>query len=356
MWKVIKSDMKRLLRNPLYYIGFLLIAVNIGICCKPYLMIHYYEMDYTPVELEERVELDVYKGYIPPNDENEQLEIGLQEYKKMMLRDNVMSLEEVNLIIDEILSRNMNLEEAIKYLNRSGSVHISADLFDMKNCLKAGDSEEINNYISGKLSEETYTSFFSKKYVDYLGIHVMILCSILLIFLTLYDFSKNTYELLHTKSISPFHYVLSKLISGVLSIMIYVIIITLFFDCVAVVQGIRQGFPVNFFDIWQYVLLCTVPSVIFAVCLYIFITCLFKKTIVAIPIILLFLFYANQGVMLSGRYVYKHRLFQITPRFPDLFFETSIDGMLIANQILLVAMSVILLLLACKIWERRRII
>ena len=358
MWKIVKCDVKRLLKNPLYYIGFLLIVINVWMCCKGYLDIQYFQDDYKPVEFstEERVELDINKGFIPPSDERERVEIGLKEFKEMMLSDNVMSVSEVDSIIDKILEENMSVKEALNYLNKDKNIHISKDIFSDSKCLKAATADELNEYINEKLSNCTYTSYFSRKFVDYFGIYLIILISIVLIFLTMYDYSKNTYELLHTKVLSTPRYILAKVSSGVLSIMAFVIIIVVFFDCIVTWHGIQQGFNVNFFDLWKYILLFTLPSVLFTVCFNIFITCILKKAIISIPLMMLLLLYANQGLFVSGEYTYKHRLFQVTSRFPGLFFETSTDNILFINQILLIILSVVMIIVACKAWERRRIL
>lgn len=356
MLRIVKCDIKRLLKNPLYYIGFIVIAINIALCCKNYLKIHFYNDDYIPVESSERVELDIYNGYIPPQNEQEQLEIGLNEYKKLMLRDEVMTEEEVDSIIETIKSQNMSVNEALEYLNKNENVKIASDIFSEKNCLKTGDSNELNGYISEKMNRENYTSFFARKFVDYLGIHVIFLSSVLLIFLTKDDFSKNAYELLHTKINHSMEYIVAKFISGFMSLMFFVIAIGLVFSFISYGYGVQQGFEVGILDVWKYIVLCTVPSLSFAVSFYIFITCIFKKPIIALPLMLLLIFYANQGVKESGIYIYKHRLFQITPRFPGLFFETSIDNTLIINQILLMSISIVLICISCVVWERRRII
>ena len=356
MMKIVKQDLKRLLRNPFYYIGFLLIAINVWASCESYLNIHYFDSDYKPVQLsdEEKVDLDIDKGYIPPANMKERITIGLTEFRNRMLRDKVLSNEEIDTIIDEILDKNMSIEEAINYINKDGKIHISGDIFSEKESLKEGTATELNNYIDEKLNNNTYTSYFAKKYVDYFGIHLVILNSLLLVFLTMYDFSNNTYELLHTKPLSSSKFIISKVISGSLSILIFVVVITFFFDCVVTIYGLKHGLAVNFFDIWKYVLLCTIPSVIFSVCFCVFITTIFKKSIVAIPMMMLLILYANQGIMVSGEYTYKHRLFQIISRFPELFFETSINSTLIANQLLLIILSIIMVVLSCKIWERNQ--
>ena len=351
MIKIVKCDLKRLLRNPLYYIGFIIITINIGLCCNNYFHIHYYNDEYEPVELSERVELDIYKGYLPPKNEKEKLEIGLSEYKKLMIQDGVMTEEEVNANLDYIESKNLSIEETLNYLNQNDNVHISSDLFSDQNCLKAGNSNELNAYIKEKNTKENYTAYLARKFVDYLGIHVIFLCSILLIFLTIDDFAKNTYELLHTKINSSVEYIMAKFLTGFLSLVLFVIVIGLVFDLAGCIYGAKEGFSVNFLDIWKYVFLCTIPSLIFAVSFYIFITCVFKNTIVALPLMLLLIFYANQGISEAGTYVYKHRLFQITPRFPGLFFETGIDNILVINQILLIIIAVILLGISCVVWE-----
>lgn len=358
MWKIVKCDVKRLLKNPFYYIGFLLIVANVWMSCKGYLEIHYFQEDYKPAELssEERVELDVNKGYILPLDERERIKIGLEGFKEMMIDNNVMSASEADSLIDEILNQNMNAEEALNYLNTEKNIHIASDIFSNDNCLKAATGNELNEYINEKLSQDNYTSYFGRKFVDYFGINLIILISVVLIFLTMYDYSKNTYELLHTKVLSAPRYIMAKVSSGVLSIMFFVVIIAIVFDVIVTWYGMKQGFSVNILDLWKYVLLFTLPSVVFTVCFNIFITSLLKKPIIAIPLMMLLLLYANQGLLVSGEYTYKHRLFQVTSRFPGLFFETSTDNILFANQILLIVLSVIMIIVSCKIWERRRIL
>ena len=87
------------------------------------------------------MELDINKGFIPPSDERERVEIGLKEFKEMMLSDNVMSVSEVDSIIDKILEENMSVKEALNYLNKDKNIHISKDIFSDSKCLKAATAD-----------------------------------------------------------------------------------------------------------------------------------------------------------------------------------------------------------------------
>ena len=85
-------------------------------------------------------------------------------------------------------------------------------------------------------------------------------------------------------------YIVIKTIAGVLSILIIVCFITLIFDILVLINGMLQGFPVNFFDLWIYVIICIVPIITFITCFYIFINTIFKSPIPACPLLLLFMY------------------------------------------------------------------
>lgn len=353
---IIKYEIKFYLKNPIFYIGILLVFFGVYQNVKLYLGIHYFqsEEEIAAIQPEVRSDGDIMHGFVPTTKE-EQMEIGFADIQESLQENFGMSEEEINEIIDYLKGSGFGIAEINRYLEEKYSFY-NGDYSFWDAEKKQVSAAEANEYMESSMEEEAYTSYFSRKYVDYLGVYILFFVIILFAFLFYRDMKKDIYELLHTKPISSFRYIAGKVMGGFAAAMIAVVILTVLFDILSVSHGIRAGFPTSSLDIWKPVLLYVVPNIFMVSCFYAGVSLVFQNPLPAVPALMLYMVYSNMGsVNDEGRFGYYGRIFAILVRFPEHFFAAKIPEMVLPNQIFLMILAMLLLALGVLIWKRRRV-
>jgi len=353
---IIKYEIRFYLKNPIFYIGILLVFFGVYQNMAPYLGIRYFQSgeEISVLENMERGDGDIMHGFIPTTRE-EQMEIGFANIQKDLQEQFDMSAEEVTKIIDYLKSSEFGIAEIDYYLKENCSFY-SGDYYFWNAEKKQVSAAEVNGYMESRMEEETYTGYFSRKYVDYLGVYILFFVIVLFAFLFYRDMKKDIYELLHTKPISSFQYITGKVIGGFASAMIVVVILTVLFDILSVSHGIKAGFPTSALDIWKPVLLYVVPNIFMVSCFYAGVSLVFQNPLPAVPALMLYMVYSNMGsVNEEGKFGYYGRLFAILVRFPESFFQSKLPEMALLNQVFLMILAVLLLAVSVLIWKRRRV-
>ena len=199
MTAVMKREIKNYLKQPLFWLGLLLVAFGIFQSLEPYLSIHYISSEKElPQDIPEWIpDGDVGEGYVPLNEE-ERRNAWEQKMKESMISDFGRSREEAGNVITEM--KSMEIGEACKYLEEEYHYYGAISLYqDVK--YHRGTKEEINDYISGKLEERRFSYYFSRKFADFTGLFMGFAAAAMLALLFWQDTRKNTYELLHTKPV-----------------------------------------------------------------------------------------------------------------------------------------------------------
>jgi ABC-2 type transport system permease protein len=354
---IIKREVLSYLKNPMYYIGAILVFMGVYSSVSPYLQIHYFEKPSEIRTLENHSELadaDVSVGYIPTTKE-EQYEMGLDGIYMTLVESLNMSPEEANQLILKLRGSKMSILETVRYMEENYSYY-NADYHFYNAQIKQATVEEANNYIKESLSEKTYTNYFSRKYADYMGVYIIFYVILMFAFLYMKDSKKDIYELLHTKPIKPWQYITGKIFGGMTAMLFVVGIITGIFNILAMRQGIAAGFPVSIWDIWFGVIIYLIPNLFIVICVYTFIAVLFKNPLPGVPALVLYMIYSNMGTrMEDGSFGYKIRKLAILVRFPDLFFETITPGQAVINQLSLATIALLITIISILIWKRRRV-
>lgn len=354
---IIKREVRSYLKNPMYYIGAILVFMGVYSSVLPYLQIHFFEKPSEIRTLEKHSELadaDVSVGYIPTTKE-EQYEIGLEGIYADLVEFFQMSPEEANQLVTNMMNSKMSITETAQYMAENYSYN-GAQYHFHNATIKQATVEEANNYIKESLSKKAYTDYFSRKYADYMGVYIIFYAILMFAFLYMKDSKKDIYELLHTKPIKPWQYITGKIFGGMTAMLFVVGIITAIFNILIMRQGIAEGFPVSIWDIWFGVILYLIPNLFMVICVYTCIAVLFKNPLPGVPALVLYMIYSNMGTrMEDGSFGYKIRKLAILVRFPDLFFETITPGQAVINQLSLATIALLITIISILIWKRRRV-
>ena len=365
MRAIIKREIKNYLKNPVFLIGAVIVFVQLYLIFAPFLKLHYWnseeELQNAKVEDQEGVPEyyitgDITEGFIKSS-YDEKVDRALNLVRDDLVNHMGLSEKEADALLKEAreygsteLEIGLYIEEKCGYLANN-----FLSLCQVSEYRKA-TVDEVNTYMEESFEEESYTSKFSKKYADFMGLLLIAFSMILMAFLFIQDTRKNTYELLHTKPISAESYILGKVLGGFAALMIPLVLFTTIFDVWAVLNGIKQGFPVSFLDMWKAALIYILPNLLMLISVYAGVAILFKNPLPATPLLLLYMVYSNMGGRnAEGRYGFYGRPLAILVRFPHNFMELEAAPYAELNQLFLLLASIGIILLTIFIWKRRRV-
>lgn len=354
MWSIVKRECRNYLKNPVFYIGAVLVFIGVYMQLKPYLQLHYFADEKELEKAEEQFGNEGVEGGYIPCSKKERYGVALKQIEKDLQSPLFgMSSKEAEKVTEAM--EHMSEEEAAAYLEKNYSFIADTSYFAHFD-LKKGTVAEVNQYIKERMKEAPYTHYFAEKYADFFGLFMVFYAIILLAFLFYEDMKKNTYELLHTKPVSAFQYVLGKLCGGMAAMLAVTFLITAIFWQMSLQWGRQAGFPVNSLDIWKAVCIYNLPNLLLIVCVYGGVSLAFKNPLPAVPALILHAIYSNMGSRNEeGVYGYYGRPLAIMVRFPGSFLEIEPPSMAAVNQAAILLFSVILAGVCMILWKRRRV-
>ena len=228
MKTIIKRSILDYLKNPVLWIGLIIIVANMYQCLSSYLQIHYIKQNEQITQNDVALEdADVMDGYIPTSDDKERRREWEDTIKETLMDTSKngfgFSRQEADHVMKEI--QNMDVKTASEFLESQYGYYNAIYAYEDLEIHK-GTAEEINHYIERKLSEHSFFWYFAKKFTDFAGLHMAFFATVLLSFLFIQDTRKSTYELLHTKPVTAIQYICGKVISGFISMLGVLVILS----------------------------------------------------------------------------------------------------------------------------------
>lgn len=353
MKSIWKREVKNYLKRPLLWLGMILVILGIFQAVKPYLAIRYMspEQEKTSDSTKNVFDGDISDGYIPANEEQRRA-VWEKKIQQSLISDFEMSPSEAAAVMTEL--KEMDITKACEYLKTEYHYHGANSTYEEAAYYKA-TSEEFNSYIAGKLEQNRFSYYFSRKFADFTGLYMAFFSTILLSVLFWQDTRKSTYELLHTKPISAGKYVMGKVAGGFSVCLIMLAILNMIFWGLCCIAVKDSGFEVNLVDFVVSTCLYILPNMLMIVCIYGFISLAFKNPMPAVPLLILYMVYSNMGGQnAEGVYGYYGRPLAIMVRFPGELFDTAPPPKVIFNQCFLIAASLCILMFSIYLWKRRR--
>lgn len=355
MRAIIRREWKNYMKNPLYWIALVVMAVGIWNMNSAYLGLHYFkdQADLESREIGSRADADITEGYMPQGKER-MLEEGLAEIRKILVStDFGMTEKEADRILEPIRKKQMSVEELDGYLEQAcgflgGGTWIEEYEYGRTNV------SETNDHIRQKMEEHPYSWYLARKFTDSLSLFMGFGSAILLAFLFFRDTRKDMWELLHTKPIGAGEYVAGKVLGGYLSMLLLAVILTGCFAVLGWMQAESQGFLWRTSDFVVHVCLYLLPNLLMTVSIYAAVAILFGNPLPGVPVIFLYMLYSNMGTVTENGYEYLGKPLAIMIRFDGKFFETEVPRIAVWSQPMLAAASVLLLVIAAAVWKRRR--
>lgn len=359
MGAIIKRELKSFMKNPVYWVGLLLVIAGVFGQLKPYLSIRYLKSDgeihRTDGDLlTQLTDGDVGEGIIPAPEEKRRE--NFEEWLSHSLTEDAgIASEEAAVIMKEVRKREIG--EACRYLEETCGYFGAKHMYDDAFCYYQGSFEEVNAYLDEKLGERRYSWYFARKFADFGGLYLCFFASVLLAFLFMQDTRRSMYELLHTKPVRASEYVLGKVGGGFLAMAAAAGILDLVFYALCLwYHAGEAGIIVNPLDFLLATCMYILPNMLMIVCVYALIAVVFKNPLPAFPLLMLYIVYSNMGSRnAEGMYGYYGRPLAIMVRFVGRFFEADPPPIAAASQIGLLGASAAICFVVTAVWKRRRV-
>lgn len=190
MKAIIKRNLKNYLKNPIFWIGLIVVLISMYQTLAPYLSIHYVKSDETFRKVKMASDGDVMEGCIPATPDKER-ELWEKEIVKI-LQDTEngfgMSEVEAEAVISEM--KQMKITEACQYLKTeyhfNGANYVYEDVSWYQ-----GSPEEVNRYIRENLEKHPFSYYFGRKFTDFASLHMAFFATVLLAFLFFQDMRRK---------------------------------------------------------------------------------------------------------------------------------------------------------------------
>lgn len=354
MKAVIKRDVRNFLKNPILWIGLILVIAGIYQSVSPYLNIHYFASDQEIESLDDKIVTDaeVMNGYIPATTK-QQKELGLDAIMQTMETEFDYTETERDKIREEL--ETLPIPEIVSRLAETYNYNGANYTFENMERYK-GSAQEVNEYIGEKMDGHSFSYYVSRKFADFCGLYMGFFATVLFAFLFLRDTSSKTYELLHTKPISAGGYIMGKIAGGFLVSCFIIGILNVIFMILCKISALRSEFTFHIWDFIYATVVYVLPNMLMIICVYTIVSLVFKNPLPAAPLLLLYMVYSNMGSYAAdGTYGYNGKPLAIMVRFPGDFFETTPPPMVLLNQSFLILASVVIIALGIFIWKRRRV-
>lgn len=356
MIAIIKREFKNYLKHPLFWLGLLVVIWGMFGNLRPYLEIGYIEnlpeVSQEDAQIQYHPDADISDGFVPTPQEFRR-KFWEEEVEQTLVSEFEMSREESAGVIAEM--KDMETRDACRYLEETYGYYGAWYTYE-DTAYHRGTVEEINACIKENLKEHSFSYYFSRKFADFAGLFLAFFSTVMLSVLFYQDTRKNTYELLHTKPVSPGSYVAGKAAGGFLVCAFALFILNVLFFLLCLFYTREDGFEVHFMDFLVNSCLYVLPNLLMIVCVYELVSLLFKTPLPAVPFLFLYMLYSNLGSRdAQGVYGYYGKMFAIMVRFPGNIFDTAPPPGALFNQCFLLCACGGILILSVRLWRRRRI-
>lgn len=348
---MLKKDIKYLLKNPVFYFGVVVVIYILIITIGPYLDLYKNTIDITQKTI--YGEHDLVDGYIP-TPEKEKKEQVLKNIQKSLIEDYNLTSSDAENVVQQL--EKMDTQEEVKdYLGKNYDMPGIDSAYRLYRCKKATRSE-MEDYLNSVFSQKSYTESLSYKFIDYLGVGLVYFSIIVFMFIFMRDMKRDIYSLVHTKPISSFLYIFTKLFAGLVPLYTFAIVVTAIFDIIVNSVAVKYNFACEWISVWIKLLLLILPNVFMIGVFFVFITMLFKNILPTIPALLVYATYSNMGKSSEDGFIYTPNPLAIIVRFPNDLADNYIPTWTVINQVVLVVLAVCLLWISIRLWEKKKMI
>ena len=173
MKAVMKREVKNYLKNPLFWVGIVVVIFGLFQILSPYLEVKYFrtEQEVKSAKPENIADADIMNGYVKSTKE-EQLELAKKKMISMVVKENGEEEQVVQNTLDQISSSGKSIDEMSDAI---GEIYGYPGGYSLRYYYEGyeyhqGTVDEINAELKAKLSEYSYSWYFGRKFADFGGL------------------------------------------------------------------------------------------------------------------------------------------------------------------------------------------
>ncbi len=263
---------------------------------------------------------------------------------------------ELDLLLNEINEGSKGLGEVLAYFEASTSENAANELAVIRSIIdtvkREATLEEVQAKVKTALENSPFSVYISKIYGDRTTALLNFLMLFIFAFLFARDHKNQLGEILHTKAVKPYEYVLGKYLGALIPLLALVLITALVVDfCMYINFLSHPDYKINLLNIVNYTLLFPVVSLLFSSALVTFLALVFKNGFAVIPVYAAYYMFAiNPDVSFFGTANLLDMLIRMKGNFLTLIPDAEWRSIYF-NRAFYMLLTAILLSLASTCWK-----
>lgn len=213
-----------------------------------------------------------------------------------------------------------------------------------------GSVDEVNNNLQESLGSKGYSPNLYVKYVTYMQAIAAFLIFPIFLLLFTRDYRHNMYEVVYAQPISPTKYILCRYFGAFLPLTAYLYLFGLVLNLISVVRFVGAGYEFSYTPFIIHFAIYLLPTIFFLSTLIMVLMLLINKAVAVFPIYIAYVVFNITPDVFS----YGNSWIRIVNPVIRLDREVAGMGAIVINRIAYTVLGIILLVIACKIYEKLR--
>lgn len=213
-----------------------------------------------------------------------------------------------------------------------------------------GSVEEVNSNIKISLGNKGYSQRLYIKYVTYMQVITSFLIFPIFILMFIRDYKYSMYEIIYSQPTISTQYLLCRFFSIFIVIAIYLYVFGLILNIISIVKFINAGYIYKYTPFIGYYIIYILPTLFFLSSLIMLLILLIKKVIAIFPLYILYLIFNVTP------HAFNSKLIVLKFINPIIRLDGAPIGIdiIIINRIIYCILSIIILVISCKIYKKLR--
>lgn len=356
MKDLIKKQMSFMYRNKLFWAGICFLIIGSYLLVFP--LFHNFSMNNDARMEKYTNNMEVELSGIERS--NYMMELIIGEFKRVSSEfpneydSDQFNENEYQKFREEFQNSTKSFEEIDNYIIENFNGVVESEFFYKLAQYKKVSYEDTKQFVANQLDSHRFSYYFGKKYADYFGMLCFILSVALFPFIFYDDLKKNISEVIHTKRMNTRDYICGKIFGSYFPLLSVVFVISISYSVFLKVISYFNGFEFSILEMWFFIILSILPSLFVCCIISSFIAIISKSVLPAIPVMVLYFLYSNLPVF--GAQDWTVKPLTLFLRYDGELFDTVARSEIMAgayNQIIMMAISVILLFITIRVWGGR---
>lgn len=352
-----KYELKQQFMSIVFWIVAALILIFLYSEVLPYVLYYPFNTDKDMAKLKE---VGAYTDLLIEKSDKE-VNDAIKDYLVKIVNSSTFPKEDkesVQTMLDKVSNENMSLYNIEIYTKENLSKYYSIIKVIINRKYRDATLDEAKDKVNDALKLNRFSSYFARRLADRIAVFSVFI--ILFIFAFIFDKDRrdNINEIIYTKPVKAYEYVIGKYLGALLSYLILISVIIIILDVLVCYKSALIGWSFNFFDIIGYTLSWGFITILYASILITALSLILQSGIAAIPVYLVYFIAMVKPIMTNnGEIVYPVGLTRYIIRWDGGFFDIETSNkvnQIVQNRIFYSLLTIILLIITAFVWKRCR--